>query len=53
VHRFRVTIFITTNGSALWLLFQMHDLPQCDDGKEGGTEHSGVAGVVIEVPKLQ
>jgi hypothetical protein len=53
VHHFAVTISITTNGNALWLLVQMHGLSQHDDGKEGGTKHGGVPGVAVEVPKLQ
>jgi hypothetical protein len=52
VHRFAVAISIRTNGIALWLLVQVHDLPQCNDGKEGGTEHGSVPGVTIVVPKL-
>jgi hypothetical protein len=52
VHRFAVTISITTNGSALRLLVQMHGLPQCDDGKEGGTEHGGVSRMAVVVPKI-
>jgi hypothetical protein len=52
VHRFTVTISITTNGNALRLLVQVHGLPQRDDGKEGGTEHGGVPGMAVAVPKL-
>jgi hypothetical protein len=39
--------------SALRLLVQVHGLPQRDDGKEGGTKHGGVPGMVVVVPKLQ
>jgi hypothetical protein len=53
VHHLTVKISIRTNGNALWLFVQLHCLPQRDDGKEGGTEHGGVIGVAIEVPKLQ
>jgi hypothetical protein len=53
VHRVTVKFSIRTNGNALRLLVQVHYLPQHDDGKEGGTEHGGVLGVAIEVPKLQ
>jgi hypothetical protein len=53
VHRVTVKFSIRTNGNALRLLVQVHYLPQHDDGKEGGTEHGGVLGVVVEVPKLQ
>jgi hypothetical protein len=53
VHRLIVKIYIRTDGNALRLLVQVHYLPQHDDGKEGGTEHGGVPGVAIEVPKLQ
>jgi hypothetical protein len=52
VHRFTVIISITTNGNALQLLVQVHGLPQHDDGKEGGTEHGGVPGMAVAVPKL-
>jgi hypothetical protein len=52
VYRLTVTISIRTNGNALQLLVQVHCLPQCDDGKEGGTEHGGVPRVVVEIPKL-
>jgi hypothetical protein len=53
VHHLTVTISMMTNGNALWLLVQVHYLPQHDDSKEGGTEHGGVPGVTIVVPKLQ
>jgi hypothetical protein len=52
VHHFAVTISITTNGNALRLLVQVHGLPQCDDGKEGGIEHGGVLGMTVVVPNL-
>jgi hypothetical protein len=52
VHRFVVTISITTNDNALWLLVQVHGLPQRNDGKDGGTEHGRVPGMVIAIPKL-
>jgi hypothetical protein len=52
VHRFAVTISITTNGNALRLLVQVHSLPQHDDGKDGRIEHGCVPGMVIAVPKL-
>jgi hypothetical protein len=52
VHHFVVTISITTNGNALRMLVQVHGLPQHDDGKEGGTEHGGVLGMAVVVPKL-
>jgi hypothetical protein len=41
------------NSNALWLLVQVHGLPQHDDSKEGGTEHAGVSGMVVAVPKLR
>jgi hypothetical protein len=53
MHRFTVTISITINGIALQLLVQVHGLLQCDDGKEGGTEHGGVPGMAVAVPKLR
>jgi hypothetical protein len=52
VHCFIVTISITTNGNALWLLVQVHGLPQRDDGKDYGIEHGGVLGMAVAVPKL-
>jgi hypothetical protein len=52
VHHFTVTISITTNGNVLWLLVQVHGLLQHDDGKECGTEHGGVPGMAVVVPKL-
>jgi hypothetical protein len=42
-----------TNGNALWLLVQVHGLPQHDEGKEGGTEHGGLLGLAVVVPKLR
>jgi hypothetical protein len=53
VYRLTVTICIWTNGNALWLLVQVHGLSQCDDGKEDRTEHGGVPGLAVEIPKLQ
>jgi hypothetical protein len=53
VHCLTVKISIRANGNALYLLVQVHYLPQCSDGKEGGTEHDSVLGVAVEVPKLQ
>jgi hypothetical protein len=53
VHHFVVTISIMTNGNALWLLVQMHGLPQHDDDKEGGIEYGGVLGILVAVPKLR
>jgi hypothetical protein len=53
VHHLTITISIMTNGNALWLLIWVHCLPQHNDGKEVGTEHGGVPGVAIEVPKIQ
>jgi hypothetical protein len=52
VHCFAVTISITTNGNALWLLVQVHDLLQRNDGKDGGIEHGRVPGMGTAVPKL-
>jgi hypothetical protein len=51
VHHLTVQISIRINGNTLWLLIQMHYLPQHDDDKEGGIEHGGVLGVAVEVPK--
>jgi hypothetical protein len=53
VHHFAVAISIRTNGNAIWLLVQVHGLPQCDDGKEGETEHGGVPRMVVVVSKLR
>jgi hypothetical protein len=52
VHRFAVAISIWTNGNALRLLVQVHGLSQRDADKEGGIEHDGVQGVLVEVLKL-
>jgi hypothetical protein len=46
-------LYIRTNGNTLQLLVQVHNLLQCDDGKEGGTEHGGMPGLAIEIPKVQ
>jgi hypothetical protein len=53
VHHLIVANSIRTNGNALRLFVQVHDFLQYDDVKEGGIEHGGVLGVVVEVPKLQ
>jgi hypothetical protein len=53
VHHLTVTILIRTHDNAHRLLVQVHYLLQRDNDKEGGTEHGGVPGVAIEVPKLQ
>jgi hypothetical protein len=53
VHHLTVQISIRINGNTLWLLIQMHYLPQHDDDKEGGIEHGGVLRVAVEVPKQQ
>jgi hypothetical protein len=52
VHHFIVAISIMTNGNALWLLVQVHGLPQHDDNKEGGTEYGSVLGIAVAAPKL-
>jgi hypothetical protein len=52
VHHFAVTLSITTNGNAPRLLVQVHGFPQCGVEKEGGTEHGGVLGMEVTVPKL-
>jgi hypothetical protein len=52
VHHFVVAISIRTNGNAFRLLVQVYGLQQRDDSKEGGTEHGGVPGMAIVVPKL-
>jgi hypothetical protein len=53
VHHFIVAISIMTNGNALWLLVQVHGLPQHDDNKEGGTEYGSVPGIAVAAPKLR
>jgi hypothetical protein len=53
VHHFTIAISIRTNGNAIQLLVQVRGLPQCDDGKECGTEHSSVLGMAVAVLKLQ
>jgi hypothetical protein len=53
VHRLTIKIYVRTNSNALRLLVKVHCLPQCDHSKEGGTEHGGVLGMAVEVPKLE
>jgi hypothetical protein len=53
VHFFPCLICIRTNGNALGLIVQVHGVSQCDAGNAGGTEHGGVPGLGIDVPKLQ
>jgi hypothetical protein len=53
MHFFPGLICIRTNGNALGLIVQVHGVPQRDDDNAGGTEHGGVPGLCVEVPKLQ
>jgi hypothetical protein len=52
VHCFAIAISIRTNGNVIRLLVQLHDVPQCDKGKEGEIEHGGVPGMAIAVLNL-
>jgi hypothetical protein len=53
VHHLTYKIYIRTDGNALQLLVQVYCLLQCDNGKEGGTEHGSVSRLTVEVSKLQ